>query len=1724
MEDRQKILKGNLGNIPRASSKVIRVFTSSTFSDMIQERNKLMSDAYPKLKSYCRDKYGLEFQVVDMRWGVRDEAQDDHMTSGLCIKEIKNCQDISMGPHFVMLIGQKYGYRPFPPKIDAVEFETLLASLHTTEGTDTSLLEEWFVRDDNIVPPVYNLRPISSILTNYHNMEDSTLRQADRNKWWQVFDGLQSLLQQASDTCVKQGTIEPQQRDKYFISVTEDEVRNGLFQSPDPPSECICFIRDITDIEEHLEHKRAQKFVDLDPSAVKLDFEAQNMLSEMRDHKINELMKSENIKTFKVKWSNSGGICPDEHKEYLEYLNQSYYEKMCALIDNNMSQSSDTITKDPLVVEVLQHLRSCKSRCEVFHGRGEIIEKVESYVKGTSDTLLIVHGYSGAGKTSILARSASFITSWLSEASPVTVLRFLGTTPQSSSVRQTLSSICRQISEVYERDISAIPDDYSLLVSYFQELLNVATKENPLVLVLDSLDQLSSSHHAHGLSWLPKQLPVNVRVIISTLPEMYNILSTIQKHIMDPQAYVEVTPLGQALSMDIINLWLEAANHKITEDQSKVLRDVFKKCSLPLYMKLVFDEVCKWKSYSPLDTLRLADSVQGIIHTLFDRLELQHGRTLVSHSLGYITASTTGLSVAELEDLLSLDDDVLDEVFVYWLPPIRRIPPLLWARIHNDLDSYMVLRKSGGSSVMYWYHRQFIAVATERYLSDDTTRKNLHSKMADYYMGLWGGGKKKPFTYTKHQMSRMALKDSQSEADRIVPVQPLVFSQEADNTQPTGNIMYNLRKMSELPHHLYNSGRFEELQKLVLFNYEWLFLKLKAKSLQDVLSDFRLAQNEQGILEGDVRLLHDALRVSATTLNANTDTLPNELFGSLCIHQMEYDNIRDVLEQHNQCDVNNGMRSSLMPVYQCFDPPGGALLYSLEGHKKSPAKVLFCETTNELISAGVDSTIIFWDLRTAEQTRRITIRKDITTTRFAELQIISPDGMTKYLFYMTFDRSQSVNYILIYELISGVLLSTVRLEHRQFSNNRVSTNNIVACQNALYAIPSGDLVHDFSELRPIKNYANVAMTPDNCLYIVGDDKGIDIINVTEEKIVESIPCENSPSKLTVTTDGKWLYVGYIIDCLLKVFNIDPTSDTFGCLQHIFNYQERFPDVTFLEGETYSKEISWLCLSKDNKLCLINLRRCHLIVWNTEQDTAIILDDPGPTDDVASRSKETHGIYFSEFTSDGNIAAAVGTDLVLWDCDTGSVLAKFKPHDSLMASITGGTSPDGSPLAVTLSFTEQAIKMWDLNKALDSKETSVKFHSMPIDVIAAAKDTGEIYIGAYKRLDAPLGHGYTYLNYFSLYIYNIHTNTQLSLLPFGNYGRLEKLSTSTDGELLLMLVKRVKNDQYVIAVNVPQNKLIGVYSHENCEAMVLSGDAQWLCTHAPGSSTCALKLWRLGNDTTVNTWKEARSALFSNDSSHLIVATRRSLIEVFSLEQLQIKKTVKIDGAIAVQSLAPIPHSNDDIIIETNIKKVINSKKTNVISISKLNTVTQERSTEILNGEDHIIQDVTDDGLIAVDNSLRLIDFTHGKIDEHPHVAKPHTVSHIRLTKDGDHIIWFDKPTETLRMMNTKTHKLKANFSTHSPVTSLEMLPNGLLFCGTNNGNVLTLKVCTDEDKDSSKDNTTQAREVEKPNASSDTMLSEDIQDVLKKLAFVVRNVIETNDEETKTKSSTCSLI
>lgn len=70
-------------------------------TDTRVECNALMSRVYPKLRDFCHEQ-GYEFQVVDMRWGVRDPCTDDHMISEISLNELHTCQELSTGPNFVV--------------------------------------------------------------------------------------------------------------------------------------------------------------------------------------------------------------------------------------------------------------------------------------------------------------------------------------------------------------------------------------------------------------------------------------------------------------------------------------------------------------------------------------------------------------------------------------------------------------------------------------------------------------------------------------------------------------------------------------------------------------------------------------------------------------------------------------------------------------------------------------------------------------------------------------------------------------------------------------------------------------------------------------------------------------------------------------------------------------------------------------------------------------------------------------------------------------------------------------------------------------------------------------------------------------------------------------------------------------------------------------------------------------------------------------------------------------------------------------------------------------------------------------------------------------------------------------------------------------------------------------------------------------------------------------
>lgn len=65
-------------------------------------------------------------------------------------------------------MGQKYGYRPIPTYVLSSELQMIRDELAAT-GHDPTLIDTWYRKDSNAVPPISVLQPISSILINFNN-------------------------------------------------------------------------------------------------------------------------------------------------------------------------------------------------------------------------------------------------------------------------------------------------------------------------------------------------------------------------------------------------------------------------------------------------------------------------------------------------------------------------------------------------------------------------------------------------------------------------------------------------------------------------------------------------------------------------------------------------------------------------------------------------------------------------------------------------------------------------------------------------------------------------------------------------------------------------------------------------------------------------------------------------------------------------------------------------------------------------------------------------------------------------------------------------------------------------------------------------------------------------------------------------------------------------------------------------------------------------------------------------------------------------------------------------------------------------------------------------------------------------------------------------------------------------------------------------------------------
>jgi NACHT domain- and WD repeat-containing protein len=285
------------------------------------------------------------------------------------------------------------------------------------------------------------------------------------------------------------------------------------------------------------------------------------------------------------------------------------------------------------------------------------------------------------------------------------------------------------VSRLYGDDEGAVPTDYNGLVKAFPEWLALATPEQPLIIFLDALDQLSRTDNAHLLAWLPTELPPHVRLVVSTLPS--EALDALARR-GTPPLITDLPVMPPEEGRAVLEGWLSEAHRTLQEHQREEVLTKFNRNGLPLYLRLAFEEARRWRSYTPYE---LHPDLHGIITDLFDRLEspAQHGQLFVAHCLGYLAAARRGLTEDELLDVLSRDEEVFDDFTTraFHTPPEPRLPVVVWSRLFFDLEPYLTERRADQTSLIGFYHRALAEAAAARYLAD--VKEERHKSLARYF-------------------------------------------------------------------------------------------------------------------------------------------------------------------------------------------------------------------------------------------------------------------------------------------------------------------------------------------------------------------------------------------------------------------------------------------------------------------------------------------------------------------------------------------------------------------------------------------------------------------------------------------------------------------------------------------------------------------------------------------------------------------------------------------------------------------------------------------------------------------------------------------------------------------------------------------------------------------------------------------------------------------------------
>ncbi len=1319
----------------------VHIFISSTFNDMHAERDYLVKNVFPELSEWC-EKRKLRLVDIDLRWGVTEaDATHNRNVVNVCLTRIDECR-----PFFVCFLGQRYGWVPERKDVSGETFERF-PGLEETVSRAASVTELEILHA--LVSPFHSQETIENM--GYHPSkhaffyfrDESYLQQLppehryarriytdaeeeDAQKRDQLKSKREQLLRKIADT--------RRPRHVYSARWAGDLRTPEIALAPQCPAA----------LEENRKRWREDWFRFAGVHVPRLDVE-EEPVEASKAKAFNELVTRGRLTGFACEGRELRGTILEELKTAIACRFPGHWERK---------------DQTELQREIDQQEQFVFVNSEGFIRRRGDFDKLDEYVGDNSDSLFVLTGEAGMGKTTLLANWVDRLKTMIrNKAGHSMHFRFIGASDGSTTVSSLLRLLLKEIKEISGKLADEIPDDPQKLRALLPDLLAAIGRKGKTVIVIDALNQLETGFS--DLDWLPRRLPEGVKLVVSFKRGEEDGEALYRRFNRDDRVRLAgVRPFDRLEDrQQLIQAYLSQFLKELDERHlvSLVETDGARN---PLYLKVVLSELRVFGAFADLAAkIRsdFGDTPLSAFDAVLRRLERDpaycpfNPQEAVPLLFGLMAHARQGLSVNELTGLflqaLNLEDDqentrqASDTIHLF----LRQVRPFL-ARRDGRYD---------------FFFESFKHAAIARYVSEEDrppqrTSCGWHKMLADYFYGLplWEereAGRDEPQRFSKnpHRRKSAEMCFHLTRANDWERLELTLCDPRFIEAKCAAGMTYDLisdygRAVAGLPEARPEKNRKQEQDDRVKEYAAHLVSCAKGKirklNILPAAAPWdvgKIEREESRITENPDRF--DRIRSYFQFVNSEGPLLAR--FGGwpgFCLQQAcnfaEGSPVSRAAESIVKTEKQTILilrHPSRRPILN-FHP---ALLKTMGGHTSSISAVGLTADGKKAVSGSWDSSLRLWDLESG-----LCLKIFEGHRGNVESVAVTPEGSRAV------SRGGFGDWSLrLWDLENGGCLRVIKDESEclsisadgklAFSGNK---NGTILIWNLATGQCLGTLAGHKRDVLCVKNTPNGKR-----LFSGGADGTLRIWDVPRQECLSIIEDKNGVvARLDVTPDGKKAATS-VATAVLKVWDVESGQ----CLRVISGQEDWFRNICMTDDgryavtagdfkdqslrvwdlktgsclKTFRGEKDWfrsLGMTPDARIAVTGsggLKTADCRMWDIERGRHLPLSSDH-TDKVSSVS----------VSPDGRTAISAGTfedqTVRVWNLRTGEHLRDLRGHSS-WAWCTG-ISPDGV-LAVTGSE-DQTLRVWDI----DEGEGNFRFdgHSERVNCLRITPDGAQAVSG------------------------------------------------------------------------------------------------------------------------------------------------------------------------------------------------------------------------------------------------------------------------------------------------------------------------------------------------------------------------------------------------------------